>query len=301
MKIIVLGNGSASPSLERAPSSLLLECKNKYYLFDCGESVQYKLLEYHINFNKITHILISHLHGDHYTGLFGLISTMNSWGREKELTLIAPFRLKEILSLQFKYQNTTLHFDLHFIETNPENHEKIYENKDVTIHTFPLSHRIQTTGFVVKEQPHDYKLLKNKLPENIKIAEIQILKSGKDVLNEDGSIKYAYKNYTEEPQKSKIFAFCSDTIFDINIVQFIRNADVLYHEATFLNEHLQRAETTFHSTASQAATIAQLSESHLLLIGHFSARYNKIDAFESEAKEIFENTKLAFQGLEIDF
>ncbi len=299
MKIKVLGNGSASPSLERSPSSVIVEHKNKYYLIDCGEGTQYKLLEFHINFNKLTHILITHLHGDHYAGVFSLISTLNSWGREKELTIVAPPGLKEILSLQFQYQNTTLHFELIIIETNTDKYYKIFENKDIALMAFPLSHRIPTTGFLIKETNQENKIIKDKLPSNIKIADIQTLKKGHDVWDTNGQLLYKNSDYTTPAPLPKTFAYCSDTIFDENIIQYINHVDLLYHEATFTNEHSSRATATYHSTAQQAAIIAKKAKVNQLIIGHFSARYNNIEPFLDEAKQEFENTILSVKGLEI--
>lgn len=300
MKLLVLGNGSASPSLERAPSSVILEYKNKYFLFDCGESIQYKLLQYKINFNKLTHIYITHLHGDHYAGLFGLLSTLNSWGRDKELTIVAPAGLKEILTVQFKHQNSVLHFQINFIETQNNEFYKVLETKDILLYAFPLSHRVPTTGFLFTQTEQDYKLLKNKLPETIKIAELHLLKKGQNVTDENGNIIYLNSDYAALPEPPKTFAYCTDTIYDETIISYIKGADLVYHEATFLSEHASRATATYHSTAAQAATIAAKADAKNLIIGHFSARYGTIAPFLEEAKAIFENTVLAQQGLEID-
>lgn len=299
MKITVLGNGSASPTLDRNPSSLVLEYLNKVYLFDCGEATQYRFLEFNISFTKLSHILISHLHGDHFLGLFGLLSTLNTWGREKELTLIGPVGLKEILITQFKYQQTTLNYVIKFIETQTEGKKIIIDTKDVEIFSFPLQHRIETTGFLVVEKTKDYKLIKNKLPSDIKLEHIHQLKQGNDVFVDD---KLVYKNsdYATPPETPKQFAYCTDTIFDLSICSNFNQLDLLYHEATFLEEHIQRAASTFHSTANQAATIASKSNSKRLLIGHFSARYTEIESFKTEADAVFKDTILAKPGLIIE-
>lgn len=299
MKITVLGNGSASPTLDRNPSSLVLEYRNKLYLLDCGEATQYRFLEHNISFTKLSYILISHLHGDHFLGLFGLLSTLNTWGREKELTLVGPVGLKDILVTQFKYQQTILNYAIRFIETQSVEKQQVIETKDVTIFTFPLQHRIETTGFLFVEKTQDYKLKKDKLPVNIKLEHIHQLKSGNDVYEND-KILYKNSDYANEPDSPKQFAYCTDTVFDPSILAYFNKVDLLYHEATFLDEHAARAASTFHSTAKQAATIALQSDCKQLLIGHFSARYTEINSFKTEAETVFSNTVLATSGLVIE-
>jgi ribonuclease Z len=299
MKIKVLGSGSATPYLGRYSSSLLLNIDSELFLFDCGEGIQMQLLAYNQKIAKLNNIFISHLHGDHYLGLIGLISSMNSWGRKHTLNVYAPPGLKEILSIQFKYQQTSLNFELNIFENNTQEGYIIFENKKMIVSTIPLSHRIPCCGFLVKEKEKLKNLIKDKITPDMLLQHIQTLKLGNDVIDESGKTLYEASKFTSEPEKPKTFAYCTDTIFDKSLVEKVKNADLLYHEATFTDEHEARAETTFHSTAKQAATIACEANVNKLLIGHFSSRYKNTNAFENESKAIFPNTILAIEGLEV--
>lgn len=299
MKITILGSGSATPIIDRKPTSLVFENENEIFLVDCGEGTQWQLLQFGIKQSKINHIFISHLHGDHFLGLVGLISTFHSFDRTETLHIYSPVGLKEIITLQFKYQQTRLEFDIIFHEINTDDKIQILETKHTLIYTFPLKHRLPTFGFYFTQRNKDYNLIKNKLPADIKLAYIQLLKKGKDVFDEDGRLIYRSVDYTQAPPRPKSFAFCSDTIFDLDLVKYIQNVDVLYHESTFLDDKQDRAKETFHSTAKQAATIAQMAKANQLVISHFSARYKNIEDFKIEAQSIFENVILAEDGKEI--
>ena len=296
MNIRILGSGSATPFLGRYQSSILVEHHHQLYLLDCGEGMQMQMLRYEVKFSKLNHIFISHLHGDHYLGLIGLLSSLHSWGRTNDLYLFGPPGLKEILTIQFKYQETSLNYKIVFHAIEKDKKYTIVDNKDITISTIPLKHRLQTSGFLFNEKRGLQNIIKSALPENVLLQHIHLLKSGEDVLNEDGSILYRNVDYTLPIEKVHTFAYCTDTIFDEELIEIVKDADLLYHEATFLEEKAERAKLTFHSTARQAATIALKANVKQLVIGHYSARYKDISPFLKEAQEVFQNTYLSEEG-----
>ena len=300
MTIKILGSGSATPFLGRYSSSILLNANARLFLFDCGEGMQMQLLACNVKIAKINHIFISHLHGDHYLGLIGLLSSMNSWGRKNELHVYAPAGLKEILSIQFRYQQTSLGYTIHLHEVETTKHYTLYEDEHLTICTIPLQHRIPCAGFLVREKPKLRNLIKEKFPEGILLQHIQQLKLGNDVYDEAGNLHYSANEYTHMAEMPRTFAYCTDTKYDETIIPTIKNVDLLYHEATFTEEHAKRAGETCHSTASQAANIARLATVQKLVIGHFSSRYKDTATFLTEAKAVFPNTLLASEGLEIE-
>lgn len=295
----VLGAGSATPSLGRYPSAFTLNLENEVFLIDCGEGTQWRMLEYGVKHAKINHIFISHLHGDHFLGLVGLISTMNSLGRKQLLTVYAPPGLKEIILVQFKYQETRLDFELNIIEVSGSNLALLFENKYVEIYAFPLFHRISTFGFLFKEKQKLRSIIKSKLPEQILLHEIQLLKLGENVNDESGKIKYNADEFTVLAELPKSFAYCSDTAYSEKLIPFISKVDLLYHETTFLEEKKIRAAETFHSTAIQAATLAKKANVKQMVIGHFSARYKDLRPFYEEAISVFDKIIMAEGGLEV--
>ncbi len=295
----VLGAGSATPIVGRYPSAFALILESETFLIDCGEGTQWRMIEHGIKHSKINHIFISHLHGDHFLGLVGLISTMNSLARKHDLHLYAPAGLKEIISIQFKYQDTRLDFNLHIHEIFTQTITLIAENKWIDIFAFPLVHRVVTHGFLFREKPKLKNIVKGNLPENMLLQHIHLLKQGLDVVDENGQIIYKASEYTLPEEASKTFAYCSDTAYSETLIPYIHNADLLYHEATFLEDKLTRASETCHSTAIQAATLAAKSEVKKLVIGHFSSRYKNIDLFYAEAKAQYPGVILAEGGLEV--
>ncbi|MDX2191126.1 MAG: ribonuclease Z [Bacteroidota bacterium] len=295
-KILVLGCGSATPFLGRYQTSMLLEHNQQLYLLDCGEGIQMQMLKYEVKFARLNHIFISHLHGDHYLGLIGLLSTLQSWGRKKDLYLYGPAGLKEILSLQLKYQNTSLDYQIHLTETNPDTKTVIIDNDTLSVTTLPLQHRLPTTGFIFKEKEGPRKLIKGKIPVGIKVSHLHQLKLGNDVFDEGGNLLYKNEDYTTAPDKTASFAYVTDTIYDPSIVPHLQGVEMMFHETTFLDELQGRALQTYHSTTKQAANIAKEAGVKKLLIGHFSARYKDLSAFETEAREIFKETFLAKEG-----
>jgi ribonuclease Z len=299
-QITILGTGSATPVLTRNPTAHHLQIGQDGYLIDCGEGTQNQLLRYKIRPTKLKYIFITHLHGDHYFGLIGLLSTFNMHRRTDDLWIFGPKGLAEIITIQLKYSDAWLNFKLHFIETDTEKSYQLFENECVTITTIPLVHRVPCCGFLFREKPKQYKILKGKMPQNLSINEIKKLKNGEDILDEDGSLKYSFKDYTEPAQKPKSYAFCSDTLYHEPIIDIIKDVDVLYHEATFLHELLPRATQTNHTTAYQAGLIAQKANVGKLIIGHFSSRYKDVEPLLEEAKTAFEHTVLAEDGLVIE-
>ena len=253
-------------------------------------------MRYRVKYQRISHIFISHLHGDHYLGLVGLISSMHLQHRNNDLYLYGPPGLKEIITTQLKYSETDLRYKIIFKDTNPEQSEVILDTDKLTVTSIPLKHRIHCTGFVFKEKPKPHRIDKSKVPRGTSVADIAQLKQGKDVVNEDGKITFKASDVLLPPRKSRSYAYCSDTIFDRDIIPYVKNVDLLYHESTFLKEKVYWAEQTFHSTAEQAATIAHEAKVSQLIIGHFSARYKDVGVFVDEAREKFPNTELAKEG-----
>ena len=295
-EVTILGSSSATPIYNRNPTSQALNVNDRLYLIDCGEGTQQQMLRFDIKASRIDHIFISHLHGDHYLGLVGLLSSMHLNGRKKELKLFGPEHLLEIINLQLKYSETTLQYPIEFTITNTDKAELIVDNEDVTVETIPLDHRIACTGFLFREKKRQRKLLKDKLEElQVPVQYYTALKKGKDYIAEDGTI---YKNdtLTIDSEQPKAYAYCSDTIFNPQYFQQINNVNLLYHEATFLHNMLDRAGETFHTTALQAAQIAVQTQAKKLLIGHFSARYKNLDELLDEAKSVFPATELAIEG-----
>lgn len=295
-EVTILGSSSATPIYNRNPTSQALNVNERLYLIDCGEGTQQQMLRFDIKPSRIDHIFISHLHGDHYLGLVGLLSSMHLNGRKKELKLFGPRHLLEIINLQLKYSETTLQYPIEFTTTNADKAEVIVDNEDVTVETIPLDHRIACTGFLFREKKRQRKLLKDKLEElQIPVQYYTALKKGKDYIANDGTV---YKNdiLTLDSEQPKAYAYCSDTIYNPQYFEQINCVNLLYHEATFLNNMLDRANETFHTTALQAGEIATQVNAKKLLIGHFSARYKNLDELLDEAKSVFPATELAIEG-----
>ena len=297
LKLTILGCHSATPRVNSHPTSQFLEIKNHNFLIDCGEGTQVQLRKYSIKFSKIKHIFISHLHGDHFYGLVGLISTFRLLNRETELHIYGPKGLKEIITLQLKLSNSWTHYPLIFHQLTSTKSELIFEDKKVEVHTIPLDHRIYTNGFLFKEKIGERKLNKGAIYQHseIEICDYQNLKIGRDFVLENGTV-LKNKTLTFDPTEPVSYAFCSDTSYYPEIIPTIKNASCLYHETTFLEDKEKLATTTKHSTATQAASIAKQANVKQLIIGHYSGRYKNINSFKTEAQEIFKNTLLAETG-----
>ncbi|WP_452226245.1 ribonuclease Z [Lacinutrix cladophorae] len=301
MKLRILGCYSATPRVNTNPTAQVLEINNHMFLIDCGEGTQVQLRKHKVKFNRIKHIFISHLHGDHFFGLVGLISTFRLLTRETELHIYAPKGLKEIITLQMKIAKSWTNFPLIFHELNGTTSEIIFENDLVEVHTIPLDHRIYTNGFLFKEKEGERKLDISKVEEaNINVAYYRKLKKGFDVENEDG-ILIDNTKVTKPANKPKTYAFCSDTAYSEAIIPIIKEVDVLYHESTFLEKNESLAAPTKHSTAKQAASIANKANVGTLILGHYSTRYDGVQDFKTEANAIFENVELAEDGKLFEF
>jgi len=255
-----------------------------------------QLSKLNLRLGRIKTVLISHLHGDHYFGLIGLISTMHLFHREHRLKIFSPPGLKEIIDLQLKASETTLNFELEFEVLAHEGCQRILQDDQFHVEAFPLTHGIKCYGFVIRENPKQWRIDKAKMPENILIQEIVKLKQGKDVLHEDGSVKYKLEDYTLPPRPSRAYAYCSDTKYDEGLVPFIQGVDLLYHEATFGDDMKDRAHLTLHSTASEAATIALKAGVGKLLLGHYSTRYKDPTPLLTEGRTVFDETYLSREG-----
>ncbi|NEU07079.1 ribonuclease Z [Flavihumibacter sp. R14] len=295
-EITILGSSSATPIFNRNPSAQLLNINEKFFLVDCGEGTQQQMLRYGLKAQRIDDIFISHLHGDHYLGLVGLLSSLHLNGRTKPMNIYAPAALQEILEVNFKHSQTELRYPLNFQPTDPEKSTTIFENYDVVVSTIPLAHRIPCTGFKFSGKKRLPKMIREKVDElNIPVEQISLIKRGFPFTDHKGKI-HGSSQLTTEPDKPKAYAYCSDTICDWNYIDLIENVDVLYHEATFMHDMVDRASETFHTTSLQAAQVALKANAERLLIGHFSARYRELEPVLAEAKSLFPNTFLATEG-----
>ncbi len=297
IELTILGCHSATPRVNAHPTAQYLEINSRHFLIDCGEGTQRQMRKYKVGFSKINHIFISHLHGDHFFGLIGLISTLGILNREKELHLFGPKGIKEVINLQLKYSKSYVKYDLIFHELNSKKSELIFEDEKVEVLTIPLHHRVYTNGFLFKEKENSRKL---NMSEIIKFQEIEVcdynnLKAGRDfTLTSGETIQNSL--LTQDPKKPMSYAYCSDTSYKSDIVEIIKKSDLLYHESTFLSDKEDLATKTRHSTAKQAALIAKKADVKKLILGHYSSRYKDITLFKKEAEEVFSNLILAETG-----
>ncbi|WP_111307200.1 ribonuclease Z [Confluentibacter sediminis] len=301
MKLTILGCYSATPRALTNTTSQVLEINNHMFLIDCGEGTQIHLRKNKIKFNRIKHVFISHLHGDHFFGLVGLISTFRLLTREADLHIYGPEGIKEIVTLQMKLADSWTNYNLIFHELKSNTSELIFDDESVEVYTIPLNHRVYTNGFLFKEKEGDLRLDIDAVEEaHIDLAYYRKLKQGFDVVNEKGEL-IKNKTVTLPGAKPKSYAFCSDTMYKEDIVPIINKVDVLYHESTFLEKHADLAPKTKHSTAKEAARIAKKAKAGILLLGHYSTRYDGLNAFKEEAQEIFENVELCEDGKVFEF
>ncbi|MGH2665407.1 ribonuclease Z [Flavobacterium sp.] len=297
MNLTILGCYAATPRTFTNPTSQVLEIRNRLFLIDCGEGTQVQLRKNKIKFSAINHIFISHLHGDHFYGLIGLISTFNLLNRNNDLTVYGPKGVEEIIRLQLKLSNSWPQYELHFVVLTSTESEVVFEDEKVIVKTIPLKHRVYTNGFLFQEKPKERKLNVAAVQHyEIDKCYFQNIKNGKDITLDDGRV-ISNADLTFDPPAAKSYAFCSDTMYHESIIPIIKEADVLYHETTFLDSEEQLAEKTMHSTAKQAAMIAKKANCKQLILGHYSTRYDSIQLFQEEAKTIFENTVLGDDGV----
>jgi ribonuclease Z len=294
--LTILGSSSATPTSERNPTAQLINHGDKLFLIDCGEGTQVSLRRMHIHFQRIKHIFISHLHGDHFYGLIGLISSMHLLGRTKSLHIYGPAMLNEILDLQLQASLTTLLYPLEFHNTQAEKSEVLFEDEHIVVSSFPMLHRIPTTGFLFQEKPYERKIRKDVI-EMLKIPVhlIPKIKAGDDYIAPDGTV-HPNHGITVESPLPRSYAFCSDTAYFEDIIPVVKGANLLYHETTFMNNREANANEKFHSTTGQAATIALKAGVKKLLIGHYSARYDDLQPLLDEARKVFPETELAIDG-----
>jgi ribonuclease Z len=294
--VTILGCSSALPAFGRYPSSQLIHIAGRYFLVDCGEGAQMQLRRFSLKFQRINHIFISHLHGDHYFGLPGLLSSMHLLGRTEPLHLYADEGLKEILDVNNKHSGTFLRYPVIFHPLNFSESELLFEDEKVKIYTIILKHSIRCCGFIFEEKQRPRKIIKEKIEElKIPVASLEDLKSGKDYTTAQGVV-ISNHELTIDPLPPRKFAYCSDTIYNKDIIPLIQDADLIYHEATFMEDMRERATQTMHATASDAANIANEARAKRLLLGHFSARYKNLGPLLEEAQYIFPKTFMAQEG-----
>ena len=295
-ELTILGSGAALPTAKRKPTAQYLCCNDRHLLIDCGEGTQNELRKNKIHFQKITHILISHLHGDHYFGLVGLLSTLHLLGRNQGITIYGPEELEQIIRLQLEVGGSKLGFELTFVPLNGKEHKLLFEDKLIEIWTFPLYHRIPTNGFRIQEKLKDRSIDGERFKAaGLSLTYIPFFKRGEDVVLEDGTL-VSFRDFSFDPPKPKSYSFCSDTKYDERIIPFIQDSTVLYHEATFLDVLKERAKATHHTTALEAGKIAHKSNAGKLLIGHLSARYEDSAEHLIEVKNQFENAVVVADG-----
>ena len=292
--VTILGNNSALPAFDRHPTSQVVTLDDQLFLVDCGEGAQIQLAKYKIRWGRINHIFISHLHGDHYFGLPGLLNSMSLLNREQDVHLYAPAPLKAMLDMQFEAATTKLSYQLHFHPLEKE--ELLFKTDRLAISTFQTKHRIPCFGFKFEQVKPPRKLIPEKAIEHeIPSSFYDRLKMGEDYTNKKGEL-IQNSWVTEAAPQPKSYAFCADTIFDEELIEKVKGVSLLYHETTYLKDMNDRAAARYHSTTTQAATIAKKAGVKQLLIGHFSSKYDKLEQFEIEAKEIFPHTQLAIEG-----
>lgn len=301
MKLTILGCYAATPRTFTNPTAQVLEIRNRMFLIDCGEGTQVQLRKNKIKFSKINHIFISHLHGDHFYGLVGLVSTFMLLNRVNDLHIYGPKGIKEVITLQLRLSNSWTSYGLYFHELESTQSELVYEDEKVTVSTIPLKHRIYTNGYLFREKTWEKKLNAEAMKQyQIEVCYFQNIKNGKDITLDDGTV-IPNDKLTFEPVPPKSYAFCSDTVFDESIADTIKGVDILYHESTFLESESALAGKTMHCTAKEAARIALKANVKHLVLGHYSTRYESLGLFKEEAETIFPNVLLSDDGASFEF
>jgi len=301
LKVTILGCYAATPRTLTHPTSQVLEIKNHLFLIDCGEGTQVQLRKQKVRFSKINHIFISHLHGDHFFGLPGLVATFRLLGRVNPLHIYGPKGIKEAVTLLLKLGDSWTNYPLHFHELTSQAPVVVFEDKKVTITTIPLDHRVYTNGFLFREKVGSRKLEAQAVEAHgIDSCYFQNIKDGKDAPNKAGEI-IPNAQLSRDPKPTKSYAFCSDTAYFPKIIAQIKEVTVLYHESTFLESESDLATKTKHSTASQAAKIAESAGVKSLILGHYSTRYDGLQPFKEEAEVYFKPVLLADDGREFEF
>src|SRR5687768_5737385 len=295
LSVTILGNNSAVPAFDRHPTSQVVTLDGNNYLVDCGEGTQIQMIKYKIRRGKISHIFISHLHGDHYFGLVGLITSFGLLSHQQDLHVFGPSPLQEIIELQLRVAKTVLPFNLYFHIINKEG--LLVDDSKIEVRCFKTNHRIECYGFSFREKKKPRKID----IEKVKAAEIPTsfykkLEDGMDYMTKN-DLLIKNEAVTFEAPKGRSYVYCADTKYDEALLPHINEADMIYHETTYLDNLKERAVERFHSTSSQAALIAKKGKVKRLLIGHFSSKYHDLDDFEKEAREVFPNTEIALEGV----
>jgi ribonuclease Z len=296
MKLTILGSSSALPTSERYPSAHVLNAHERLFLIDCGEGTQMQMRKNQIRFGKINHIFISHLHGDHVFGLYGLLSTFSLMGRNTPVHLYAPEKYEHILESHLHDFDIHLNYEISFVPLSGKDPVKILDDKHITVTSFPLEHRVPSFGFFFREKPGDRKIIKDAIIKyDIPIAKILSVKKGEDFITSNGEV-VKNDDITIPPPEPLSYAYCSDTKYFKRLASFVKGVTVLYHEATFDKSKNDLAVMTGHSTTLNAAAVAAEAEAGALIIGHFSARYKESDVLVEEARSVFQETYAAIDG-----
>ena len=294
-ELTILGCGGAIPTLERKPTSQYLNIQDRHFLIDCGEGTQIQLRKFNCKFSKINHIFISHLHGDHFLGIFGYLSSLNLLGRSNDIHIYAPENLNNLLEVHNSVSGKNFNFNIVFHPLNFSKLKRIYNDKIMEVFSFPVKHSVPTCGFLFKEKSTDRRMIKEKIKElDLNIESIKKFKNSENC--EVNGVLINYNDVTTQGNQPRTYAYCADSQYDENIISYLENVDLIYHESTFLESKMDKAIKTKHSTAKQAATIALKANAKQLIIGHFSARYDNSDQFLEEAKVVFNQTITAYDG-----
>jgi ribonuclease Z len=295
-EVTILGTAAATPAYGRFPTSQVLNIQDHWYMIDCGEGAQMRLTDFHIPRNRINHIFISHLHGDHIFGLPGMLTSLSLNGRGEPMHIFSPAGLQEMIETVLRLSDSYLLYTLHFHVIDTEKHTLIYETDGLTIHTIPLKHTVPCAGFLFKEKPFLPNFIKEKIAEHgIPLSEIMNIKAGADFTTADGVV-IPNSEMVTAPVRSRSYAFCSDTAYSEDIIPIIEGVDMLYHETTFTQRFLENAEWGLHSTALQAATIAKKADVKMLITGHYSARFSDFSEILDEAQSVFPNSHPSLDG-----
>lgn len=295
-EVTILGCSSAIPTKDRNPTAQLVSLYGRYYLLDCGEGTQIQLRKYKLSFQRIDCIFITHVHADHFLGLPGLLSTMDLLGRKTDLHIYAPEKIKEFLYAYSKTCDNEFRFNVIFHDLNMKKHSLIFENEHMQVFSLPVKHSVPCVGYLFEEKKRQKKLKKEVLEKYfLTVEQIIDIKNGADLVLENGTIIDNIELTTEPPTPKK-YAFITDTAYYPKIVQYIQDYDLVYHEATFADNMEKRAKATLHSTASQAAKIAQSANVKKLILGHYSVRYKDTEEIYKDALKIFKNVECVKEG-----
>ena len=300
MELNILGCGSALPTTKHFLSSQVINLRDKLFMIDCGEGTQLQFRAMKLQFQRLNHIFLSHLHGDHCFGLPGLISTLGLLGRTADLYIHAQPDAEKVFQPMLNYFCKELPFKVIFNVFDPKKHQLIWEDRTLKVFSIPLKHRVPSAGFLFEEKPKSPHIIREMIDfYQIPIAQINNIKGGADFVISEGEI-IPNQRLTRPADLPRRYAYCSDTAYSEKIIPYIEGVDLLYHESTFSNEDLARAKETFHSSAEQAARIAQAAQVKKLLLGHFSARYPDETVLLKEAQAVFPNTFLANERMRIE-